>query len=141
VRPVVRPLLLLLVTASCATSGGAPTTSAAARVAGPYVGSFRFDDQPFYATLDLVASDAVRLSGSFRVSAPVDIDGEVDGAAIDELLRVTVRYRDERGCAGRIEGILTVENEGALIEGPVTVDDCGRLVAGRMSFRREEPTR
>jgi hypothetical protein len=105
------------------------------------VGSFRFDDQPFYATLNLVASDGVRLSGGFRVSAPVDIDGEVTGAAIEELLRVTVQYRDERGCAGRIEGILTIENEGALIQGPVTVDDCGRLVAGRMSFRRSDPER
>jgi hypothetical protein len=105
------------------------------------VGSFRFDDQPFYASLDLVASDDVRLSGGFRVSAPVDIDGDVTGAAIDDLLRVTVRYRDDRGCEGRIEGILTVENGGALIEGPVTVDDCGRLVAGRMSFRRADPAR
>jgi hypothetical protein len=129
------------VTASCATTGGVPTTSGAGRIEGSYVGSFRFDDQPFYATLNLVASDDIRLSGGFRVSAPVDIDGEVTGAAIEELLRVTVEYRDERGCAGRIEGILTVENEGALIEGPVTVDDCGRLVAGRMSFRRSDPGR
>lgn len=130
-----------MVTASCATTGGAPTSSDAGRAAGSYVGSFRFDDQPFYATLDLVASDAVRLSGEFHVSAPVDIDGEVTAAAIDELLRVTVQYRDDRGCAGRIEGILTVENGGALIEGPVTVDDCGRLVAGRMSFRRGDSPR
>ena len=57
---------------------------------------------------------------------------------IDELLRLTVTYRSASrgGCDGQIEGILTVEPGGGIVEGPVTVADCGERIAGRMSFRR-----
>jgi len=67
----------------------------------------------------------------------VDIEGRAEGTIVDDLLRLTITYRDARDCDSRIEGILSVERGGGVIAGPVTVDDCGAEVPGRMDFRAQ----
>ncbi|MEM7417664.1 MAG: hypothetical protein AAF389_19405 [Gemmatimonadota bacterium] len=105
-------------------------------VEGPYQGRFVFDGQPFDATLNVRIRSGGRVRGAFRVGAPVELDGAVDGVVIDDLLRLTVRYDTPRGCEASIEGVLTVERGGDVFEGPVTVDSCGVIAGGRMAFRR-----
>jgi len=99
------------------------------------------DDQPFDATLQLRTTAGGRVRGGVRVAMPAEIDGRVEGTVIDDLLRVTVTYRDPSGCEGRIEGIITIERGGRTLDGPVTVTDCSGPIAGRMSFRRSERPR
>lgn len=107
-------------------------------VVGSYRGRFIFDGQPFDASMNLRIRDGGRVNGGFRVAAPVEVDGAVDGVVIDDLFRLTVEYRDATGCSARLEGILTVQRGGGQLEGPVTVDGCGDPVSGRMAFRRTD---
>ncbi len=128
--------LLVCATTSCATAPKPGDHSYAFNVAGSYAGRFTFDNQRFDATLQLRTHSGGEVTGGFRVSAPVEIDGGAVGAIVDNLLRLAITYRSPAGCDGRIEGILTIEEGGTIIDGPVTVTDCGAPVAGRMSFRR-----
>jgi len=97
---------------------------------------------PFEATLDLRTSRGGRISGSFNVLAPLEIEGAVVGTVMDDLLRLTLTYESDgpatpgRACEGRIEGILSVSAGGGVVDGPVTITDCGDSLPGRMSFRR-----
>ncbi|MDH3270329.1 MAG: hypothetical protein OEN56_03290 [Gemmatimonadota bacterium] len=138
-RPTYALLLALglgLGLAACATGSGPGSPGHPYNVEGAYEGSFVFDGSPFEATVRLRTRSGGRVTGAFRVGAPVEIDGPVQGAVRDELLRLTVRYTNPGGCDGRIEGILTIERGGGEITGPVTVTDCGTPVAGRVRLVR-----
>lgn len=127
----------MVTTAGCATTGLRPADSGArSGVDGPYEGAVTVGDQQFPSTLSLETGRDGRVTGMLRVASPIDIDGEVRGVVIDDLLRITVTYDADAGCDGTVEGILDVGRRGAFLEGPVTIDDCGVPVAGRMTFRR-----
>jgi len=133
-----RSILPLIALAACAAGPGPGEPSYPFNVVGTYVGRFIFSGQPFDATLQLRTGGGGRVRGGFRITDPVVIDGRAEGVIIDDLLRLTVSYRSEDGCDSRVEGILTIERGGSIIDGPVTVTDCGEPVAGTMSFRRRE---
>lgn len=141
-RPPASPRSILIAAlvgvAACATSPDPGQPESAYVVAGSYAGRFVFDGQSFSATLQLRTARDGRVSGAFRVGAPLEVEGPAEGVLRDEFLRLTVEYPTPDGCDGRIEGILTVEPGGDMIDGPVTVLDCGAPVAGRMTFRRVE---
>ncbi|MDA0327993.1 MAG: hypothetical protein O2958_03110 [Gemmatimonadetes bacterium] len=126
----------LLLTVACASAPRPGDPGYPFNVVGSYTGRFLIDNQPFDANIQLRTTSGGRVSGAFRVVAPFEIEGQIDGVVADDLLRLTVRYRNPQGCDGRIEGILSVEEGGGTFEGPVTVTDCGSPTAGRMSFRR-----
>ncbi len=128
--------LALMLCAACASAPGPGDVGYAFNVRGSYAGRFTVGDQRFGATLRLRIAPGGRVDGTFRVVSPVEIDGVIRGYVLDDLLRLTVTYRNTDGCDGRIEGILDIERGGATIEGPITVSDCGDPIAGRMSFRR-----
>ncbi len=124
-----------------AACGGGPRPGDpgyAYNVMGVYSGRLVVEGESFDAELDLAMSRGGRVRGSFRVRQPLAIDGRAEGTIIDNLLRLTVTYgADGRpACDGRVEGILTIQPGGALIEGPVTVADCDDALGGRMTFRR-----
>jgi hypothetical protein len=129
---------LWLIASGCAGTPGPGDPSYPYNVSGSYGGRFMIDDQPFNATLQLRTTSGGRVSGAIRVSMPVETEGRVVGTVFDDLLRVTITYRDPSGCEGSIEGIVTIERGGGTIDGPVTVTDCSGPIAGRMSFRRTE---
>ena len=136
--PSIRFLLPLIALAGCASGPGPGDPSYPFNVAGSYVGRFMFSGQPFDATLQLRTDGGGTVSGGFRITDPLVIDGRAEGVVVDDLLRLTVSYRSDDGCQSRIEGILTIERGGSTIDGPVTVTGCGEPVAGRMSFQRRE---
>lgn len=137
---VVRPgaILVSVLAVACASAPAPGDAGYPYNATGAYAGVLVVDDQRFGAELELRTAPGGAVSGSFRVGPPFEIDGRAIGVVIDDLLRLTVTYRsDARGaCSGQIEGILTVEAGGDVIEGPVTIADCGDPVPGRMSFRR-----
>jgi len=128
--------------AACAGTPGPGEPGYAYDVTGAYTGRLTVEGEPFDATLELRTGRGGRVLGSFEVSAPLEIDGRVDGTLIDDLLRVRLTYESADAgsgsapCESRIEGILTVSGRGAVVDGPVTIDDCGDSLPGRMSFRR-----
>lgn len=142
-RVALATALAPIVTA-CATAGPepGPVPRGGPAAVGSYAGSVVIDGQTFGATLTLRASEsmavarAFRLDGVLRIPSPVEIEGAVDGIAIDDIVRLRVEYRSVDGCDGRIEGILDVTRDGDALDGPVTVADCGEPVAGRLTLRR-----
>lgn len=146
-----RAVLAILLASSfvaCTTGGrdsdARPVPEASPAAVGAYAGSIVIDSQTFAATLTLRASEPMRVDGAFRldgvlrIPSPVEIEGEVDGIAIDDILRLSVEYRSVDGCDGRIDGILDVTRDGDALDGPVTVEDCGEPVAGQLTLRRRD---
>jgi hypothetical protein len=140
-----RTILLVLAWALAAALGAACAgglrpgdADYAYNATGVYTGRLMVEGQPFEARLDLRTARGGSVRGSFSVAAPFELDGRVTGAVVDDLLRVTLAYEASDGapCNGRIEGILTIERGGAIIDGPVTITDCEGALAGRASFRR-----
>jgi len=124
-----------------AACGGAPRPGQpgyAYNVRGVYAGRLQVESESFAAELELSTALGGAVRGTFRVRQPLEIDGRVEGAVIENLVRLTVTHRtaDRPACVSRIEGILTVEPGGGVIDGPATISDCGDPLAGRMSFRR-----
>lgn len=134
--------------AACTTGGtdsdAGPLPEAGPAAVGAYAGSVVIDGQTFGATLTLRASESLEIEAAFRVEgvlripSPVEIEGEVDGIAFGDILRLRVQYRSLDGCDGRIDGILDVTRRGAALDGPVTVEDCGEPVAGQLTLRRRD---
>lgn len=126
----------------CAGTPGPGDSGYAYNVEGLYRGRLMVEGSPFDATLDLRTASGGRVRGSFRVSAPLEIDGDVAGTIVDDLLRLTLTYASTgqaaagRPCEGHIEGILSVTAGGGILDGPVTITDCGDSLPGSMSFRR-----
>ena len=130
--------MMVLVLAACGGGPGPGDPGYRYNVAGVYSGRLVVEGEAFDAELELSTSGGGRVRGTFRVRRPLEIDGRAEGTVIDDLLRLTVTYRSDgrADCDGRVEGILTVEPGGNVIEGPVTIADCNDALAGRMSFRR-----
>lgn len=135
-------LTALALAAGCAGTPGPGDPGYAYNVDGTYVGRLTVEGEPFEATLDLSTGRGGAVRGSFAVRAPLEIEGSVEGAVVDDLLRVTLSYDAGRRppsqppCESRIEGILTVARGGGVLDGPVTITDCGDPLAGGMRFRR-----
>lgn len=133
--------------AACAGGPGPGASGYPYNVQGSYAGRLTVEGERFDATLRLETSRGGRVRGSFAVSAPLEIDGRVEGTLIDDLLRIDVAYAGAPTrasgvpCDNHIEGILSVSRGGGTVEGPVTITDCGDPLAGRMSFRRQETAR
>lgn len=125
--------VVVVVLGGCAAAGRA---APAGGVGGFYAGSLFVDGRPFGATLNVRSSGPNRIRGAFGTSSPVSIEGTVEGAVIDDLLRIRVEYRTPDGCEGLIQGILDVDRDGGALEGPVTVSDCQEPVAARLVLRR-----
>lgn len=133
------PLRVLLVSLVLSACAGAPRPGDPGypfNTAGSYTGRFHFGDDPFDATMQLRTAPGGAVRGAFRITTPVVIEGSVEGRIVEDLLRVTIVYRSPNDCDGRIEGILSVEEGGGVIDGPIRVSDCGPPVAGRMDFQR-----
>ncbi|MGD2044748.1 MAG: hypothetical protein PVF90_07935 [Gemmatimonadota bacterium] len=130
-----------LLLAGCAGGPRPGDTGYAYNVNGRYTGLLVADSEPFDATLELSTGRGGRVRGSFTVPAPLEIEGDVEGVVIDDLLRVTLLY-DAGGdgstadCPGRIEGVLTISPGAEAVNGPVTITDCVDQLVGRLSFRR-----
>jgi hypothetical protein len=131
-------LLSLSILSACA-GAVAPSAGAPAypfNVAGGYTGRFIIDGQPFESTLQLRTAGDGSVTGGFRVTNPIEIDGRVQGRIVDDLLRFTATYRSLNDCDDRIEGIVTIASGGGTVSGPITVTTCDEQIAGRMSFQR-----
>jgi len=130
-----------LLATACAGGPGPGDPGYAYNVEGRYAGRLTVDGTPFDAAFDLRTTGAGRVYGTFRVQAPIEVEGELSGRILDNLLRATVTWQGSgdgsgRNCTSVVEGILTISPGGAVVDGPVTISDCGDTLSGRMSFRR-----
>jgi len=130
----------LLLFAACAAGPGPGDTGYTYNVDGHYSGRLMVEGTPFDADFDLRTTPAGRVYGTFSVRAPLEVQGELSGRILDDLLRATLSYQGDAGsgrdCVSVVDGILTVSPGCDVVDGPVTVDDCGDSLSGRMSIRR-----
>lgn len=131
-------LVSTLLLGACAGSPRPGQSGYPYNVRGVYAGRLLVESEAFDAELELSTASGGRVRGAFRVREPVAIDGDVEGVVVDDLVRLTVTYRnlDRAACVSRIEAILTVEPGGGTIDGPATISDCGDPLPGRMSLHR-----
>ncbi len=134
-------VVVMILAAACASGPGPGQSGYPYNVDGRYSGRLMVEGEPFDATFDLATGRSGRVRGSFIVRAPLEIQGDIDGRVVDDLLRVTLIYANtgpdgRQTCEGVVEGVLTVSPGGGIVDGPVTITDCGDALPGRMSFRR-----
>jgi hypothetical protein len=123
---------------ACATAPAPGQAGYAFNVNGVYEGRAHLDDRPFEALLNVRTDRGGRVRGTFRVRDRIALDGTVEGVIVDDLLRITIRYRSPEGCDGSMEGVLTIGEGGAALDGPVAVRDCSDPISGRLAFRRRQ---
>ena len=132
-----------LLVVACAAGPGPGDSGYAYNLEGAYTGRLMVEGMPFDATFDLRTTGAGHVYGTFRVERPLEVEGELSGRILDDLLRVTVSWLGSGDgapdCTRVVEGILTIGPGGAVVDGPVTISDCGDTLSGRLSFRRTAP--
>ena len=124
---------------ACAGTPGPGDSGYAYNVNGEYIGSVSVEGEAFNGSLELTTAPGGVVSGTYRITQPVQLGGGVEGTLLNDQLSIRMRYGNNplTGCSGgTMTGTLAVAEGGASLSGPVTIDDCGLVLDGSVSFRR-----
>lgn len=105
---------------------------------GPYQVEVVVDGTPYRGMMELTTAPGGSVNGSFMVTAPVHVDGTVEGAIVADTLDFRMPYAiQENGCVGVVTGRGGVAQGGGAFSGPVALDDsCGGAMSGTISIQR-----
>ena len=105
---------------------------------GPYQVEVVVDGTPYRGLMELTTAPGGSVNGSFMVTAPVHVDGTVEGAIVADTLDFRMPYAiQENGCVGVVTGRGGVAHGGGAFSGPVALDDsCGGAMSGTISIQR-----
>jgi len=136
-----RLLSVAVITAlsACAGTPGPGESGYPYNVEGTYTGAVSVEGQAFSGTLDVTTESGGRVSGTFEVTQPIQMDGDIEGTLVNDRLSVRMTYGNNpfTGCGGgSMTGTLTVAEGGGSMSGPVTIDDCGEILGATLSYRR-----
>ena len=132
-------LAALTALTACGGTPGPGDSGYAYNVDGRYTGSVSVDGQAFSGDLDMTTAGGGVVSGTFRVTQPVQLSGDIEGTLMNDQLTVRMAYGNNpfTGCrGGTMTGTLTVAEDGASMAGPVMIDDCGQVLGASVSYRR-----
>jgi hypothetical protein len=105
---------------------------------GPYQVEVVVDGTPYRGMMELTTAPGGSVNGSFMVTAPVHVDGTVEGAIVADTLDFRMPYAiQENGCVGVVTGRGGVTQGGGAFSGPVALDDsCGGAMNGTITIQR-----
>jgi hypothetical protein len=132
-------IAILTVFTACGGTPGPGDSGYAFNVDGAYNGTVSVEGQAFSGSLELTTAPGGVVSGTFRVTQPVEMGGDVEGTLMNDQLTVRMSYGSNplTGCnSGSMTGTLTVTEGGARVAGPVTIDDCGQILGGSVRYTR-----
>ncbi len=132
-------IITLTTLAACGGTPGPGDSGYAYNVDGTYSGAVTVEGQAFSGSVDLTTTPGGVVTGTFTVTQPIQMSGDVEGTLMNDRLTVRMTYVDNplTGCsAGSMTGTLTVTEGGAGLSGPVTVDDCGQTLGASVSYTR-----
>lgn len=132
-------LIAVVASAACAGTPGPGDSGYAYNVEGDYNGAVTVDGQAFTGPIQLSTAPGGIVTGSYRVTQPVELGGEVEGTLLNDQLTIRMSYGNNpmTGCAGgTMTGTLTVSEGGERVSGTVVVNDCGQVIDATVVYRR-----
>jgi hypothetical protein len=132
-------LVAMVALTACAGTPGPGDSGYAYNVDGHYSGSVNVDGQAFSGPIQLSTAPGGVVTGSFSVTSPVSLGGDVEGTLLNDQLTIRMTYGNNplTGCdGGTMTGTLTVTEGGARISGTVVIDDCGQVIDAMVTYQR-----
>jgi hypothetical protein len=134
------PVTLVLVGAlgACAGNPGPGDPGYPFNLNGSYSGETVVEGEPFSLTFDLRTEAEGALRGSYEVTSPVRMSGQITGTLVADSVNLRLNYTNPMdGCGGTFEGTGLVEEGGAAFSGRARVNDsCGGYLSGTFAVRK-----
>ncbi len=106
---------------------------------GTYRIRFSVEGESYSGTADLSTAMGGAVTGEFRLTGPMRVDGGMEGTISGDTLTWTGDYTmPSQGCTGTTRGSGPIAEGGASVSGRVRIDDsCFGRLSGRFSFNRQ----
>lgn len=132
------PVLAMALAWACAGTPGPGDSGYPFNLSGSYGGDIFVEGMSFAATLDLRTGPGGALEGTYGVTSPVSMSGEVQGTLVADTARFSMDYVNPMdGCGGTLEGTGTVEEGGGAFSGRARINDaCYGSLSGNFSFQK-----
>ena len=129
---------LLAYLGACAGNPGPGEAGYPYNLNGSYSGEAVVEGQAFSMTLDVRTGAEGALAGSYAVTDPVSMSGQVIGTLVADTVNFRLTYTNPMdGCGGTFEGTGAVEEGGGAFSGRARVNDsCGGYLSGSFTVRR-----
>lgn len=124
--------------AACAGNPQPGDSGYAYNLEGPYKAEFLVDGTPYRGTMNLATAPGGAVRGTFIVTEPARVEGDVEGTIAADTVRFQMPYEIlDNGCVGTVSGSAPVVAGGAGFDGPVELDDsCGGTLSGTITVTR-----
>lgn len=129
---------LFVALAACAGAPGPGEAGYPFNLSGSYSGQVSVEGQAFSMTVDLRTEAAGVIRGTYEVTSPVSMAGDVTGTLVADTATIRLDYMNPMdGCGGNFEAKGPVDEGGDAFSGRARVNDsCGGFLSGTVRLRR-----
>lgn len=129
---------LFFALAACAGTPGPGESGYPFNMSGSYSGEVVVEGQAFAMTFDVRTEAEGVIQGTYEVTSPVSMSGDVTGTLVADTATIRLDYMNPMdGCGGTFEARGPVEEGGEAFSGRARVNDsCGGLLSGTVRLRR-----
>jgi len=131
-------VLLAVLAWGCAGTPGPGDPGYPFNLSGVYAGEIYVEGMAFSFEMDVRMYPGGELGGTYTVTSPMSMGGDVAGTLVADTARFNLDYMNPMdGCGGTLDGTGTVEAGGETFAGRVRVNDsCGGYLSGTFSTRK-----
>ena len=98
---------------ACAGTPGPGQADYPFNLSGAYAGEMAVEGQYFSVGMDVQTRQGGEVSGTYQVTSPVSMSGEVSGSVQADTVRFSLNYMNPMdGCGGTVDGTGTIEEGG-----------------------------
>lgn len=125
---------------ACAGTPGPGEAGYPYNLTGSYAGQIIVEGMAFSFEMDLRTEPGGALQGTYAVTDPISMSGDVAGSIVADTARFSLEYVNPMdGCGGTLDGTGAVESGGGNLNGRVRVNDsCNGYLAGTFSTRKQQ---
>jgi len=137
-RAVLGAAVVGIVTWACAGTPGPGDPEYPFNLSGTYAGEIYVEGMAFSLEMDLRTRPGGEFGGTYAVTSPVSMTGDVSGTLAADTALFSLEYVNPMdGCGGTLNGTGTVSAGAAEFTGRVRVnDDCNGYLSGTFSTRK-----
>ena len=130
--------VILFGTWACAGTPGPGQADYPFNLSGAYAGEMAVEGQYFSVGMDVQTRQGGDLAGTYEVTSPVSMSGEVTGSVQADTVRFSLNYMNPMdGCGGTVDGTGTIEEGGGAFSGRMRVNDsCAGYISGTFSLKK-----
>lgn len=124
--------------AACAGNPGPGEAGYPFNLSGTYSGEVLVEGEAFAMSLDVRTEAAGVIQGTYEVTSPVSMSGDITGTLVADTATLRLDYVNPMdGCGGTFEAKGPVEEGGDAFSGRARVNDsCGGFLSGTVRLRR-----